>query len=204
MSNIELFELLALVLVSALLGACLEHLRAQWAWRRWRKKNGYGKINGYPKFSRHKEEAGFDSAAQLRSVMTANFEARPLLSPAEARVLYAAEDAIRETKLRWRAMGQVSLGEVLRSRDGQAYAAINSKRVDILLISNTGNPMIAIEYQGEGHYQGTAAARDAVKKEALRKAGVRYLEVTPEDDLNELKRAIVRIASSIKDTAETG
>ena len=35
----------------------------------------------------------------------------------------------------------------------------------------------AIEYQGTGHHQGSAAARDAVKKEALRKAGIGYHEV---------------------------
>ena len=35
----------------------------------------------------------------------------------------------------------------------------------------------ALEYQGTGHHQGTAAARDAVKKEALRKAGIGYHEV---------------------------
>ena len=35
----------------------------------------------------------------------------------------------------------------------------------------------ALEYQGTGHHQGSAAARDAVKKEALRKAGVGYHEV---------------------------
>ena len=34
-----------------------------------------------------------------------------------------------------------------------------------------------IEYHGTGHHQGTAAARDAVKKEALRKAGIGYHEV---------------------------
>ena len=35
----------------------------------------------------------------------------------------------------------------------------------------------ALEYQGTGHHQGNAAARDAVKKEALRKAGIEYHEV---------------------------
>lgn len=36
-----------------------------------------------------------------------------------------------------------------------------------------------LEYQGTGHHQdgGAAAARDAVKKEALRKAGIGYHEV---------------------------
>jgi len=73
-------------------------------------------------------------------------------------------------------MAQVSLGEVLSSPDARAYSAINSKRVDLLIVSRSGDPIAAIEYQGHGHYQGTAAARDAVKKEALRKAGA-----TPRD-----------------------
>ena len=91
-------------------------------------------------------------------------------------------------------MAQVSLGEVLSSPDARAYSAINSKRVDLLIVSRSGDPIAAIEYQGHGHYQGTAAARDAVKKEALRKAGVRYIEVTPESGTEEMVREISRIA----------
>ena len=39
--------------------------------------------------------------------------------------------------------------------------------------------MHAIEYQGGGHYKGAhaTAARDAVKKEALRRAGIGYEEI---------------------------
>ena len=52
----------------------------------------------------------------------------------------------------------------------------------------------ALEYQGNGHHQGTAAARDAVKKEALRKAGIGYHEIvaghtTPA----ELKRLVEKL-----------
>jgi hypothetical protein len=53
---------------------------------------------------------------------------------------------------------------------------------------------LAIEYQGYGHYQGTAAARDAVKKEALRKARVRYIAVTPESGTEDMAREILRLA----------
>lgn len=137
----------------------------------------------------------FDAAGQLRIVMQAEFTKRPLLSKSEARFLYAAEQAIRNQKLRWRVMAQVSLGEVLASRDPKAYQTINSKRVDLLIISQAGDPIAAIEYQGEGHYQGTAPARDAVKKEALRRAGVRYIEMTPEHDAQDVAREIARIAS---------
>ncbi len=48
-----------------------------------------------------------------------------------------------------------------------------------------------MEFQGEGHHQVTAAARDAVKKEALRRAGIGYVELTSGDTPSEL-RAIVR------------
>ena len=129
---------------------------------------------------------------QLLSLI--RFEKRRLLSRSEALVLYAAERAINTADFGWRVMAQVSLGEVLFSPDARAYSAINSKRVDLLIISRSGDPIVAIEYQGHGHYQGTAAARDAVKKEALRKAGVRYIEVTPESGPEDVAREISRIA----------
>jgi hypothetical protein len=139
-----------------------------------------------------------DPAEQLRLVMGARFEKRRLLSRSEARVLYAAERAINTADLKWRVMAQVSLGEVLSSPDARAYSAINSKRVDLLIVSRSGDPIAAIEYQGHGHYQGTAAARDAVKKEALRKAGVRYIAVTPESGTEHMAREISRIAQAEK------
>jgi hypothetical protein len=108
--------------------------------------------------------------------------------------LYAAERAINTADLKWRVMAQVSLGEVLSSPDARAYSAINSKRVDLLIVSRFGDPFAAIEYQGHGHYQGTAVVRDAVKKEALRKAGVRYIEVTPQSGTADMTREILRIA----------
>ena len=108
--------------------------------------------------------------------------------------MYAAERAINTADLKWRVMAQVSLGEVLSSPDARAYSTINSKRVDLLIVSRRGDPIVAIEYQGHGHYQGTAAARDAVKKEALRKAGVRYIEVTPDSGTEDMVRVILRMA----------
>lgn len=53
-----------------------------------------------------------------------------------------------------------------------------------------------IEYQGEGHHQSAAAARDAVKKEALRRAGVGYIEVTPQHTAADLAREIARHAAA--------
>lgn len=135
-----------------------------------------------------------DPAEQLRVVAAAEFTKQTLLNKQEARVLYAAERAVAETGLKWRVMAQVSLGEILRSENARAFAAINSKRVDLLVISQSGEPLAAIEYQGSGHYQNTAAIRDAVKKEALRKAGVRYIEVMGRHTADDVRREIGRLA----------
>jgi hypothetical protein len=190
-----------------LAGLCCERLRAKlarqaepghvgahdpvipWQKRRWRRGEGGGPF---------KTEASpvTDPVEQLRYVMASRFEKRRLLSPSEAYVLYAAERAVNAANRAWRVMAQVSLGEVLSSPDARAYSAINSKRVDLLIVSGRGDPIAAIEYQGHGHYQGTAAARDAVKKEALRKAGVRYIEVTPESGTEDMVREISRIAQA--------
>jgi hypothetical protein len=126
--------------------------------------------------------------------MDASFQKRRLLSKPEARLLYAAETVIESAKLRWRVMAQVSLGEVLSSSDALAHSTINCKRVDLLIKSASGEPLAAIEYQGSGHYQRTAPARDAVKKEALRRAGVRYIEMRPEHNADDLALEIRRLA----------
>ena len=91
-------------------------------------------------------------------------------------------------------MGQVSLGEILASEDSDAYWAINSKRVDILIVDEEFRPLHAIEFQGEGHHQGTAAARDAVKREALRRAGIGYVEVMSGDTPAELREKVRKLA----------
>lgn len=132
------------------------------------------------------------ATSQLDVVMTASFQARPLMSRAEASVFYAAERALKRLDIKGRVMAQVCLGEILRSPNDDAFRAINSKRVDILVISNTGFPLAAIEYQGEGHYQGTAYARDAVKKAALQRAGIAYIEATPQHSPEDIERDLAR------------
>lgn len=128
-----------------------------------------------------------DAADQLRSVMAAGFTAKPLLNRSESFVLKALEPLVGELLPGWRVMAQVSLGEVLDSKDAEAFNAINAKRVDFLLVDDEFRPRLVVEYQGQGHHQGSAAARDAVKKEALRRAGVGYGEVLPSDTVADLQ-----------------
>ena len=195
------WDYFALIFAGIVMGVQGERWRAAWARREWKAKRGQWRK---PRAARADAAAqfrgevrslpAFDAAEQLRCVMAARFAKRPLLNKSEARVLAAAERAVDEIGLGWRVMAQVCLGEILASPDEAAYRAINSKRVDLLIIARSGVPLAAIEYQGGGHHQGTAAARDAVKKEALRRAGIDYIEIKEGDRTADLDRAIAKLA----------
>jgi hypothetical protein len=122
-----------------------------------------------------------DARQQLDSVRLAPFEKQRLLSRIEYRAFRIIEEDVAAGRRGHRVFAQTSLGEVLKTPSPNAFSAINSKRVDILIVDPGGWPLLAVEFQGNGHYQGDAVMRDAVKREALRKAGVRYLEVFETD-----------------------
>ena len=127
--------------------------------------------------------------------MNSDYSQKRVLSRTEAKVLAAAESAIGEAGLPWRVMAQVALGEVLDSQSRPGFLAINAKRVDLLVISEDCKPIAAIEYQGSGHHLGSDAfARDAIKKEALRRAGVRFIEIDCNDGPADVRREIGRLA----------
>jgi len=135
------------------------------------------------------------AAEQLKAVMRADFKSRSLLNRSEARVFRELDRMVVERNPAWQVMAQVCVGEFLSTDDADAYRCINSKRVDLLLMDDECRARHALEYQGTGHHQGSAAARDAVKKEALRKAGIGYHEVvsghTTRSDLQRLIEKLV-------------
>ena len=171
--------------------------RAYWQGRNAGGKRGWGNskiaqfkavpLKGTP------ERAALDATEQLRLVMEADFQSRALLNAGERRLLVHLDKILAEDAPGWRAMGQVSLGEILSSTDKDAYLAINSKRVDLLIIDAECRPLHAVEFQGKGHHQGTAAARDAVKKEALRRAGIGYVEVVSGDTPAQVREMVRRL-----------
>lgn len=136
----------------------------------------------------------FDPAQQLREVELAEFAPRKLLNKREARLFTLLERVVAQEAPQWRVMAQVSLGEILSSPSEAAYRAINSKRVDLLIIDNHGHPLHAVEYQGSGHHLGPAATRDAVKREALRKAGIGFIEVKVGDTPTEVRQWVSKLA----------
>src|SRR5262245_37771379 len=205
------YLLIVVLLVGALTGMAVERflskMRRQ-AWReknRWRweqKRSGFNVANAmWPPKSDPAPPKKLDAADQLRIVMGANFSVQPLLNKSEARVFKELDRIVIGCNPGWQVMAQVSLGEILRSKDADAYRGINSKRVDLLLVDEDCQPRHAIEYQGGAHHQGTAAARDAVKKEALRRAGIGYHEVvaghtTPSELRRLVERLVVKPAAA--------
>lgn len=177
------FLLAAVLGVGALIGMTLEAVAVEWRRRAWRKRNGWS--NGFKLR---------DAADQLRIVMNAQFSAQPLLNKGEARVFKELDRIVLACNPGWQVMAQVSLGEILRTPDKTAYSCVNAKRIDLLLVDEHCHLRHAIEYQGSGHYQSSAAARDAVKKEALRRAGITYHEVVAGQTTPvELRRLVERL-----------
>jgi hypothetical protein len=190
---------IAIWLIGIGVGVGIEQFRAKLRRDAWRKRNGSRwdrtARTPWPTKADAPPPRQPDAADQLRIVMGATFTIQPLLNKSEARVLKELERFVEDCNPQWQVMAQVSVGEILRSKDAAAFACINSKRVDLLLVDGECLPRHAIEYQGTGHHQGTAAARDAVKKEALRRAGVGYHEViagqTTPSDLRRLVEKLV-------------
>lgn len=146
-----------------------------------------------------------DPKKQLGFVSKVEFEARPLLNKGEFQVLLVLEEAARVLDAGHRVMAQTCFGEFLklksRERDddtNRAYRSINSKRADFVIIDAAGYPVAVVEYQGSGHYQGTAELRDAVKREACRSAGVALIEVLPNFKKGDLSAEIRQILQSAK------
>ncbi len=126
-----------------------------------------------------------DVEAQLAAVAKVSFEKRRLLNMGEYDVFRLLERLVSQAGTGHRVMAQTSLGELIQPRPASAdraarkdaHASINSKRLDFAIVDRFGLLAVAVEYQGSGHYHHKTFMRDAVKREALRRAGVTLIEV---------------------------
>ena len=190
--------LLLVLLAGGLVGIAVERVAARSLSKKrrppWRGGNA-GKRTGKVVAIGGKQDVAADFAAdQLKAVMKARFTAQPLLNIPERRLLECIDKALAELSPGWRAMAQVSLGEVLRSEFKDAFMAINSKRVDLLIMDRDFRPLHAVEFQGTGHHLGPeTAARDAVKREALRRAGIGFVEVVSGDTPSEVRELVKKL-----------
>lgn len=134
---------------------------------------------------------------QLYFVTNNAFQKRRIMNKSEYALFCKLERMLSNNHRAYRVFPQVSLGELLSSKDDSAYQSINSKRVDFAIINPWGDPCAVVEYQGTGHYQGNAEKRDAVKREACNKADIRFFEIPAQysdDEIGEMKRYLDSIA----------
>lgn len=145
-----------------------------------------------------------DPANQMEAISKVGFERIKLLNTSEHRVLVSLEGIVAGLDQGHRVMAQTTLGEVIRPKTDSAdwtvkknaQASINSKRLDFAVIDKAGLLALAVEYQGGGHYQGKAFMRDAVKREALRRADVPFLEVPKGMTPAELRAAVMKVLAA--------
>ena len=150
-----------------------------------------------------------DAAQQLTFVSRVAFERQPLLNKAEFQVLLLLEAVVREMRAGHRVMAQTSLGEILRPKHHPlglddadlAFRSINSKRADFIIVDRRGLAVLAVEYHGQGHYQGNAMMRDAVKREAFRSAGVALIEVPARFEKETIAREVRSILTAADNPA---
>ena len=141
-----------------------------------------------------------------------DFEPRRLLNRSEYGILRILENITREIGGGYRVMAQTSLGEIiapaatLGSKEARdlAFRSINGKRLDFLVIDRIGMPALAVEYQGHGHDRNGAFMRDAVKREAVRKAGIQLLEVPAEYDAQLVENQIGSVLRPTVDAPALG
>lgn len=114
---------------------------------------------------------------QLTIVKQSTYFKRRIMNGEEYRLFQHLEQWMNARQCPHRVFAQVSLGEIIGSDDRSSYACINSKRCDFVIVDASGYPVLAIEYQGTGHFTPGAFERDYVKQQALKSAGVRLVEV---------------------------
>ena len=110
----------------------------------------------------------------LRATEYYDYSRQYLLNKTEKEIYWIL---VRELNSRYCINPQASLGEILKSSEYFAYRAINSKRSDFVITTKKFLPVAVVEYQGSGHFQNNHEIRTQIKKNALEKAGILFIEL---------------------------
>lgn len=124
----------------------------------------------------------------LNASMHSKYEPQILLNKTEVTIYWAL---IKLLKNHLYVNPQVSLGEILSCENNLGYRAINSKRADFVLTDKAFKPVAVIEFQGRLHFQGEYKIRDAIKFNALSRAGIKYIQLF-ESDAEAVKATLIK------------
>ena len=129
-----------------------------------------------------------DYNQQLAIVTRGSYQRTPLVNNVEKRVYWALVKYLNQkAKGKYSVFAQVNLGEILKA-NGDDYKVINSKRIDLCITDlKNYHAICAVEVDGKGHTNDTSGQREAVKKIALEKAGIKYITINPYVNDQQLK-----------------
>jgi hypothetical protein len=147
---------------------------------------------------------------QIRFITDGRITKSSILNQEERRLYWPLISIAKDHNLYL--FAQVNLGTYLRTDDSEVgnktYGSINSKRTDFLMADRSFIPVLAIEYNGAGHFGKTAdnrrnaEHRDEVKRIALAKAGIGLFVSTEEmitvsERHEEMKLAISKLLDEL-------
>lgn len=120
-----------------------------------------------------------------------------LLNNEEERCFNAIKNMLVSGNFQHQVFPQVSMGEVVKSSNFDGFSVTNSKRFDFVIFDKNYMPIVAIEYNGIGHYKNNWRERDQVKEIACVKSGILFFQIKHSDNLGlkirELKESILLI-----------
>lgn len=143
-----------------------------------------------------------DDVARLRHVSDARFLVKRLMTDNEAIVLSEIESIIDEIAEPWRVLAQVGLAQVIGSVSAEASASIDGQVAAMVIVTADRTPIAVVEYQSLGQVRGDDVMRDAIKREALRRAGIAFIEVRASDEPGDLRRDMTSLAARMRGIAE--
>ena len=136
----------------------------------------------------------FDSVTRLRLVSDTNFSLRRLLTEREAERLAEVEGILADLEVDWRVMPQVSLSDILAAEDESAWRALGGQRVAMVILAANQMSIAAIDFQPMGQVREEDAVLDAVRREALRRSGIEYIEMRANDGSDMLRGTLTELA----------
>ncbi len=134
----------------------------------------------------------------LRADLT--FEKRRVMHRSELQLLSKVEQIATEQGAGHRVMAQISLGELIQPQQlrapqntsDAALASIYESRVGLVVLDSTGVVVLVVEALPGYPGQDAVLLRDAVKREALRRAGIPVVEVEQGVALSALRDQMLR------------
>lgn len=107
---------------------------------------------------------------KLKKNKTVTYESKATMTPAERKLYYTMQEALKDEKAI--VLAQVNMSSFLKHRGKGARNYISQKSVDFLICNREASPLVAIELQDKTHDEEDRKKSDKVKAEALKIAHV--------------------------------